>query len=129
MLTLHWKDDIADLKNRAAAVMAAPDDRARMSARTAAAVLAGICGLISRRWTTDHMQRTCAELARCEEAWASSFGRVPVDAKSRLVTEATQLLAAVARALLPLAGAENLRAALSFWASEDDPAVWTLIAA
>lgn len=129
MLTLHWKDDIADLKNRAAAVLAAPDDSARMSARTAAAVLAGICGLISRRWTQDHMQRTCAELVRFDDAWISSFRILPVDPKSRLVTEATQLLSAVARALIPLAGVDNLRAALSFWASEDDPAVWTTIAA
>lgn len=128
-MLLHWKDDIADLKNRAAAVMAAPEGSERMSARTAAAVLAGICGLISRRWTTDHMQRTCAELARFEPTWASSFGRLPTDAQTRLVTEATQLLAAVARAVLPLAGADNLRAALSFWASENDPSVWTQIAA
>jgi hypothetical protein len=45
------------------------------------------------------------------------------------VSEPIQLIAVVARSLLPIAGAENVRAALAFWASEDDPAIWQRIAA
>lgn len=124
--TLYWKDTISDLRARALAVSAAPVD-AKMSARTAAACLSGIVGLISRRWTNDVMQRTCAELVRHDPTWATSFGMLPQVNGS--VSEPIQLLAVVARSLLPIAGADNLRAALSFWASEDDPATWLSVVA
>lgn len=123
----YWKDNIADLRIRAAIVTmvdGAPASSTKMSARTAAAVLSGICGLVSRRWTVDQMQRTCAELVRYEPAWASSFGRLPA-VHGAAPTEPTQLIAVVARSLLPLSGDANLRAALAFWASEDDPAAWS----
>lgn len=123
---LYWKDKIDDLRERAGAVAAAPVD-AKMSARTAAACLSGIVSLISRRWTTDVMQRTCAEIVRHEATWSSSFGMLPQVNGS--VSEPVQLLAVVARSLLPIAGADNLRAALSFWASEDDPAAWLAVVA
>lgn len=128
MMAAHWKHDISDLRSRASVVMTGSSDTDRMSARTAAAVLAGIVGLISRKWTTDIMQMTCADLARHDAAWRTSFGNLPAGMDGR-VTEATQLVAVVARGLLPIAGADHLRAALAFWASEDDPAVWNLIAA
>lgn len=124
--TLHWKNTIDDLRSRAMAVSTAPADTS-MSARTAAACLSGIVGLISRRWTSDVMQRACAELVRHEPTWTSSFGRMPLE--NGFVSEPVQLLAVVARSLLPIAGAENLRAALSFWASEDDPAAWLTVVA
>lgn len=131
MMTTHWKHDIADLRSRASAVMADGTiamGQVVMSARTAAAVLTGIVGHISRKWSVDVMQQTCADLVRCDDAWRNSFVQLPAGIDGR-VTEATQLVAVVARGLLPLAGAENLRAALAFWASEDDPAVWNQIAA
>ena len=123
----YWKDKIDDLRNRALSVTSAPVETGIMSARTAAACLSGIVGLVARRWTTDEMQRTCAELARFEPAWTSSLGRLPHT--NGLVSEQTTLVAVVGRSLFPLAGADNLRAALAFWASEDDPAAWQSIAA
>lgn len=125
--TTYWKDDIDDLRDRAQSVTTEPTDQVSMSARTAAACLSGIVGLIARRWTIDVMQRTCAELARHQIAWESSLGRLPV--VNGIVSEPMQLVAVVARSILPLAGVANLRAALSFWASEDDPAVWNTVAA
>ena len=125
---IYWKDDIADLRGRAADVLLSdPSANTQMSARTAAACLSGIVGLVARRWTIDVMQRTCADLARSEMSWASSLGRLPhVNGR---VSEPTQLVAVVARSILPLAGVDHLRAALAFWASEDDPAVWNAVAA
>ena len=130
MMAAHWRHDLSDLRSRASLVMTAPDHTGvgKLSARTAAAVLAGIVGLVSRKWSTDVMQETCAELVRHDAAWITSFGSLPPGVDGS-VTEATQLVAVVARGLLPLAGAENLRAALAFWASENDPAVWNQIAA
>lgn len=124
----YWKDQIDDLRSRAAGILDAPQAAERLSARTCARCLVGIVSLISRRWTVDEMQRTCAELVRCDEAWATSFGRLPLAANG-LASEPTQLLTVVARALLPLAGADAVRAALSFWATENDPGVWTSLVA
>lgn len=123
---LSWKDEITDLRSRAESVVHASAEAPALNARTAARCLAGICGLISNRWSVDEMQRTCAALARHERAWATSFGDLPRDNGS--VSDATQLVACVARGLLPLAGAGGVRAALSFWAVETDPAVWQSVA-
>lgn len=123
---LFWKDDIDDLRSRAESVVRASSSEAPISARTAARCLSGICGLISRRWTVDEMQRTCAQLARYEHAWTTALGRLPHT--NGFISEPTQLVACVARGLIPLAGAEGVRAALSFWASETDPAVWQAVA-
>lgn len=124
---VYWKDNIADLRGRAAAVMNAPVEGILMSPRTAAACLSGIVGLVARRWTVDTMQRTCAEIARSDVAWSSMLGRLPH--VNGIVSEPMQLVAVVARSILPLAGEKHLRAALAFWASEDDPAVWNSVAA
>lgn len=123
MRQLYWKDSIDDLREQASAVLGTPTGT--VSARQAAAVLSGICALISRRWTIDEMQRTCAALARLTPL---DFGRLPTQ-DNGLVSEPMALLATVARSLRPLTGEANLRAALSFWATEDDPAVWNQIAA
>lgn len=129
MLPGAWKNDITDLMDRARSVTDAPaNDTSTMSARTAAACLSGIVGLVSRRFGVDAMQRTCAELVRYQTAWSTSFGLLPIGHDGE-VSESTQLVAVVARSLLPLAGAANLRDALAFWAIESDPAVWNRIAA
>lgn len=122
---LSWKTKIDDLRNRAESVARASSEAA-MSPRTAARCLAGICGHIARRFSLDEMQRTCAELVRHDRAWTTSFGDLPHD--NGEVSETTQLVACVARGLLPLAGANGVRDALSFWAVESDPAVWQSIA-
>ncbi len=129
MLSATWKTDITDLMDRARAVTDAPaNDTGTMSARTAAACLSGIVGLVSRRFGVDAMQRTCAELVRYQTAWSTSFGLLPIG-HDGVVGESVQLIAVVARSLLPLAGPKNLRDALAFWAIETDPAVWNQIAA
>lgn len=124
---VYWKDEIDDLRSRAVGVLDAPATAEKLTARTCARCLVGIASLISRRWTVDEMQRTCAELVRFDDAWATSFGRLPLE-RNGLPSEPMQLLTVVARALLPLAGADNVRAALSFWATESDPGVWTSLA-
>lgn len=124
----YWRDDIDDLRNRAAGILDLPQAAERLSARTCARCLVGVVSLISRRWTVDEMQRTCAELARHDDAWATSFGRLPLERNGH-PSEQTLLLTVVARALIPLAGADAVRAALSFWATENDPGVWTALAA
>lgn len=124
----HWKTDIEDLRGQARAVLTAPPSSSgAMSARTAAACLSGIVGMVSRRWSVDIMQRVCADLARHVVA-QGGFGQLPAG-HDGVVSEPIQLIAVVSRSLLVLAGAENLRAALAFWASEDDPAVWNQVAA
>jgi hypothetical protein len=123
--TLYWKDDVSDLKARALPVLEQPVGE-RMSARAAAQVLSGIFGHVSRKWTVDVAQKACADLVRCEPAWASSFGRLPN--VNGYVRDEIALIATVARALLPLTGADHLRAALAFWAYEDDPSAWQRIA-
>lgn len=123
----YWKSKIDDLRDRAQVVTSGPVASERLSARTCAKCLVGIVSLISRRWTVDDMQRTCAELARFDDAWTTSFGRLPLE-RNGLPSEPMQLLVVVARSLLPIAGPDNVRAALSFWATEDDVGVWTSLA-
>lgn len=121
----YWKDDIDDLRSRASVVTSTPAAAEKLSARTCARCMMGVISLVSRRWTSDLMQRTCAELVRDDLVWESSFGRLPM--VNGLVSEPIQLIAVVARSLLPIAGADNVRAALSFWATEDDVGVWTSV--
>lgn len=126
MMATHWKSDLSDLRQRAAFVRI-PVPETRMPARTATRCLSGVIGEVSRRWGTEAMQAACAELVRSELAWSSSLGKLPLQHDGR-ASEATQLIAVVARGMLELAGVDNMRAALAFWASESDPAVWASIA-
>ena len=123
---VSWKNEINDLRDRAAAVVQPGEAAQAISPRAAAKCMVGIVRLVARRWTPDEMQRTCAELARHDAGWATSLGMLPH--KNGVVSEQTQLIAAVARGLLPLAGVEGVRAALSFWASEDDPSIMSDVA-
>lgn len=125
MQDVPWKHSIDDLRTRAAAVTASNDAGETVSARQAAAILSGICGLVTRRWGLDVMQRACADLARLEPM---DFSLLPTG-HNGAVLEQLSLIASVARSIRPLAGEGNLRAALSFWATEEDPAVWNQIAA
>lgn len=121
----YWKDEIDDLKGRASNVLAAADGAPELSPRAAARVLLGVVGLVSRKFSVDEMQRTCAALVRHERAWTTKLGDLPHT--NGYVSEPTHLIACVAASLLPLAGANGVRDALSFWATEDDPAVWSSI--
>lgn len=127
MRNLHWNVETTDLRTLAASVLHADVASPQMSARTAARCLSGIVNLVAQRWGVPVMQKACADLVRYEPAWSSSFGQLPNEGTG-YVPEPVQLVAVVARGILTLAGADRMRAALSFWASENDPAVWTSVA-
>lgn len=125
MHSTHWKTEISDLRNRARAVLDAPKDDLRLSARAAARCLSGVVGLVARQVSVDAMQRACADLVRCARAWETQLGFLPtVDGK---VPGAIEMIAVVARGILPLSGPEAMRDALSFWATENDPAAWQAV--
>lgn len=122
----HWKTQIADLQTRALAVK--QGTCAPITARSAASCLFGIVSFLSGRYGTDAVQRACADLARCDLAWARRSAALPLGALPRghdgAVPELITAIAACARGILPLAGVDNVRAAVAFWASEDDRTVW-----
>ncbi len=122
----HWKTDIDDLRARAALVMDGSDPAELMTARTAARCLSGVMGLVGQQFGLETMRRTCADLVRFEMAWATKLGWLPLVNGSP--TKATQYIAIIARGVMPLCGVVNMRAALSFWATETDPAVWVGVA-
>lgn len=126
MQTQHntW-NNASDLKELALGVMA--EQAWAMNARTAAQVLSGVMGIIVVRFDLSTMQRTCAELVRHSPSWATNLGRLPSGADGR-VADAMQLVATVARGVLPLCGKAALRQALSYWATESDPASWACLA-
>lgn len=128
MPVTHWKTEISDLRARAVAVDDHSGEPSMLTARTAARCLFGVVHLVASRYGTDLMQRSCADLARATEAWTSRLAILPRAADGN-VPEPIMLVAAVARGVLPIAGAENLRAALSFWACEDDATVMQRVAA
>lgn len=94
-----------------------------LSPRSAARLLFGAIGLAAARHGIRSMQAACAELVGCTEAWATKFGTLPRGVDG-CVSEPMALIAGMARGILPMAGADHLRAALAFWACEQDPAVW-----
>lgn len=121
-----WDSKTSDLRSRAVAVLRADSVGEKLSARAAARCLSGVVNMIAHRHGVLPMQRACADLARYEPAWRSSFGFLPTT-DDGCVAEPVQMLAMVARGFLALAGVENMRAALAFWASESDPAVWSAV--
>lgn len=134
MLQIHWKNTADDLRARAARVtddvgavvrMAGPGSK--LTARVAAQILSGIVSHVANTYGKDEMQAACATLVRNEPTWQTpGVVRVPADHDGR-VSEAVKLIALVAHGILPLAGADNVRDALSFWATEDDTGVWTRV--
>ena len=124
----HWKTDSSDLRDRAREVSDAGSDHVTLSPRAAARCLSGVIGLVVTRFGLEEMQRSCAELVRCAAAWDTQFGTLPRGVDG-LISEPISLIAVIARGILPLAGDRNMRAALSFWAIEADPAVWQRVAA
>lgn len=121
----RWNDNLDDLNSLALGVRTS-GHVAKMSARTVAQCLSGVVGLIASRWGAAVMQETCAQLVRTSSVWEHSFGRLPHE--NGTVPESITLVATVARGLLPLAGETAVRQALSFWATECDPAVWMALA-
>lgn len=113
----YWKTDIEDLLALASDVAIAPKVRARsMSASEAAHALVGVVSFVTAKYGKDRMQRACADLAR-QKDW-------------KLITTSSNenaLIACVVHGLRELAGETNVRAALSFWAVENDPCVWQML--
>jgi len=123
----HWKVDMDDLRARALDVAVSPSlRRGRISALEAAHCLAGVMSWVHRGSGLDAMQRAAAELVRHEAAWGSKFSRLPTLADGT-VDRDVALIAVLCRGLIELAGADHLRAALSFWAVEQDPAEWAKV--
>lgn len=122
-----WKNgEMDDLLARAADVAAAPAARRDcMSASEAACALAGIVAHISTTRGHAELQRAAAQLARSEHAWATALRDAPT--RQGLADESSALLMVVCRGLVEMAGVDHLRAALSWWATESDPAVWRQI--
>lgn len=119
MLTSH---ELADLRARASAVtqtcaLRRPSGSPHLSARAAASALSGIVGLVASQQGMGVMRSACAKLARLER-----WDDVPA------LGDSIRILAAVVTGLAQVAGAENTRAALAFWACETDPAVWRDVA-
>lgn len=118
--------DLQMLVGRAANVRVAVGVRpGQLSSREAARVLGGVMSWISRTHGTVAMHAVASELALYDAAWSSSFRDLPLDTAGEPNAH-TLLVAAVCRGLLEIAGPANLRDALSFWASERDPANWLL---
>lgn len=115
-----------DLRSRALLVTMdePPSPVCHMSARATARCLSGCVALVARRFGIPVMQASCSELAR---QWELNMSLLPTD-ETGYCHEAIQFLAAAAIGLRTLAGRDNLLAALSFWATERDVAVWSQIA-
>jgi hypothetical protein len=127
MMAATWKNEIADIRHLARLVSDVSTDQ-QMSARGAACCMYGAVCLVAERHGVDAMQRSCADIVRCDAAWSSNFGTLP-RAMDGTVPETIRIIAILARGVIPLAGADRTRAALAFWAAEDDPAVWQRVTA
>lgn len=107
-------DEIERLRAAASAVVTdGLEPRVQISARQAARCLAGVVRLAALEHGVDAMRRACAELAA--DVAATGVGSVGAAMNS---------IRLVARGIAPISGPRGLRAALAFWASETDPAVW-----
>jgi len=131
MLTPHWKNAADDLRARAQRVTTLGVPAAStpaIDARTAAKILSGIVSHVARTWSVDVMQAACAVLVRNEPTWDPARpALISLPHEGGAVPEPIKLIAVVAHGLMPIAGPGVVRDALSFWATEDDHAVWTRI--
>lgn len=127
MSNTKWKNEAGDLRALARSVYDQPADQVRMSPRAAAAIMLGIVRMVVERFGQDVMQRSCADLARHQLAWSSKMGALPRDDSGR-TPEPILLLAAAARGIATVAGTEAARAAVAFWACEDDSLVLMKVA-
>lgn len=118
MLTSH---DLNHLRSLAAPVNQPQPGKATLGAKGVACAIFGVVRLVATKHGLGVMQRSCAKLALLGAPVASA----PGDATG----EATELLAAAVDGLATVAGRDNARAALAFWACETDPAVWRDVAA
>lgn len=117
MLTSH---DLKELRKRAAPVNQ-PGPQQRIGPRGAASALSGVVRLVAVHVGQDVMHRACAKLARSRVGWGDTTGDDRLDV-------AISMLVAAAEGVALVAGYDNVLAALAFWATETDPAVWRDVA-
>jgi hypothetical protein len=119
----NWNVDTQDLRARAVDVISAEAVRGHVvTAREAACMLSGVAGFIAQHESVSAMQCAAAALARHELAWVTKLGSLPIT--DGYVDRNVEMFACVCRGMLAMAGVKNLRAALSYWATESDPASW-----
>lgn len=99
-----------------------PDQQ--LSARSAARLLFGVVRLVAERYGGGVMRSACEALVTCHASWRTKFRILPHEPP---LMDALILISGVAHSILPMAGEDNLRAGLAFWATESDPAVWRLM--
>ena len=99
------------------------------SARDAARALVGIAGWLTRAKSLPAMQKAMGELAAYAPAWDPTAPLRALPVVHGRVDEAVVALAAVSSSLVPFFGAKSLRAAMAFWATENDASVWQAMAA
>lgn len=123
---MHTTSKNADLFARAEAVRGPVAD-ARISAPAVARCLWGVMSLVSRQHSMAAVQTACADLVRADASWAVQLAVLPTGPDER-VHPALEQIAVVARGLLALCDVETMRAALAFWAVEEDPREWQRVA-
>lgn len=109
-----WRAEANDLAAMAHDVHVAQAPRsAFLTPAEVAKAMIGPVHYVTIQFGQERLQRACAELARAKD-WDSSLS------SSAEVT----MLSVSASGLRDLAGMDSLRAALAFWATCSDPAVW-----
>lgn len=119
----YWKNDLDDLRARAADIETSPAVRRDLvSPRECARVMLGVVSYVQRAYSLEEMQASCADLARDDRAWKSSLRDLP--SEGGIVKQSTFLIAVTCAGLLGIANEAAIRSALAFWATETDPSTW-----
>lgn len=124
----HKDDERDDLLALASDVTSSTLSTFSLTARDAARALVGVVGWATRSVGIDGMQERMALLVRHKDAWSSGLRDLPTGYDGR-VDEHIVMIAVFASGLMPLMGVGNLRAAMAFWATERDAAIWQQVAA
>lgn len=104
-----------------------PCNHAQGTARDAARSLAGVVSWIANRGGAIRMQEALACLVRHQAAWEAPFMRSLPAQPSGFVDEHVALLAVVVSTWLHSHRPQDLRAAMAWWATENDPAAWQAV--
>lgn len=130
MPTRNWKLEISDLRLLAQAVPTSPPSERLLSANGAALCFLGVLRRLAEAYGIDAMQYACATIVRHGPAWRTMMRHLPIPADRLgppgsfdpgLTVTSIAMIAMVARGVMEVAGADNTRAALAYWASERDP--------
>ncbi len=97
------------------------------NARDAVRAITGVAAWLANRVGVERMQACMAELAQHDAAWSAPFMRSLPTQYNNMVDESVALLATVTSPLAIPFGAQNLRAAMAWWATERDTAAWQAV--